>query len=69
MKECLKDYAGLYKVKESDVCYGFKQGGKDSCRVCILEKTIEKMVIFMKLYSNSHKTLKNNFFYLFLTDI
>ncbi|XP_033208879.1 trypsin 5G1-like isoform X2 [Belonocnema kinseyi] len=32
MEECVKDYAGLYKVKTSDVCYGFKQGGRDSCR-------------------------------------
>lgn len=32
MEDCLEDYKGLFKVHLGDVCYGFRQGGKDSCR-------------------------------------
>lgn len=34
--ECEKDYANEQKIVQTQVCYGFRNGGKDACKVRII---------------------------------
>lgn len=31
--ECEIDFLGMYEVKDNEVCYGLRRGGRDACKV------------------------------------
>ena len=34
--ECVKDYEDSFDIPEHQSCYGFREGGKDSCKVNVV---------------------------------